>query len=399
MAYFKPYIDETGMHLPLFQDVLDEINDNCRRIFGNDIYLETDSQDYQVNAEVADLWADVAALAQMVYNNRSIQFAKGVGVDGLLKINGLRRLDATNSTCMVTCTGMPGTRIINGYITNQEGDYMWSLENTVIPESGNVYVKATCTKPGPVYADAGTLNQIVTQTRGWESVVNGSHAIPGKAIESDSAAKARQAVSTARPSSTVIQGLTGGIAELSGVMRYRSYENDTGITDGNGIPPHSICYVVEGGDTDAIGREIYLRKTPGCGTYGNVAVNIPSPEHAGDPQPPIYFYRPTYINIFVQVNIKPRSGFVDVMADTIRKNISDFINELGIGENVAVSLLEAVAQSVAPNLYAPAFTLSPTLPIIIGTMPDSLMETDIEIAFNAAAQCDPDQIEVVIVND
>ncbi len=399
MAYFKPYIDETGLHMPLYQDVLDELNDTCRMIFGNDIYLEPDSQDYQVNAEVADLWADVASLAQMVYNNRSLQFAKGVGIDGLLKINGLKRLDATNSICTVTCTGTPGTRITNGFITNQEGDSMWSLENTVIPEGGSINTMATCTKPGPVYADAGTLNQIVTQTRGWESVVNESHAIPGKAVESDPAAKARQAVSTARPSSTVLQGLTGGIAELSGVMRYRAYENDTGMTDGNGIPPHSVCYVVEGGNTDAIGKEIYLRKTPGCGTYGDVAVMISSSEQATDPPPPIYYYRPYYTNIFVRVNIRPRSGYVDVMADSIKRNVSDFINGLGIGERVAVSLLEAVAQSVAPNLYSPAFTLSPTLPALIGTEPGSLMETDIEIAFNAAAQCDPDQVEVVIVND
>ena len=27
MAYFKPYIDETGIHLPLYQEVLDKINE------------------------------------------------------------------------------------------------------------------------------------------------------------------------------------------------------------------------------------------------------------------------------------------------------------------------------------------------------------------------------------
>jgi hypothetical protein len=172
MAYFKPYIDETGLHLPLYQDVLDELNDACRRIFGNDIYLEPDSQDYQVNAEVSDLWADIANLAQLVYNNRSIQFAKGVAVDSLLKINGLKRLQASNSICVVTCSGTPGTVIRNALISDVAGDYQWSLEDTVIPDSGNVDVIATCETPGQIYADAGTLVQIVTQTRGWERVIN-----------------------------------------------------------------------------------------------------------------------------------------------------------------------------------------------------------------------------------
>lgn len=80
--------------------------------------------------------------------------------------------------------------------------------------------------PGQIYADAGTLNRIVTQTRGWESVTNSANAIVGKDIESDAAAKARQAISTARPSKTVLQGLEGGIAETAGVLRYKIYENE-----------------------------------------------------------------------------------------------------------------------------------------------------------------------------
>ena len=172
MPYFKPYIDETGLHLPSYQDVLDYLNDACRRIFGADIYLEPDSQDYQANAEVADLWADVADLAQYVYNNRSIQFAKGVSVDGLLKINGLKRLKASRSVVVLTCVGTPGTVINNGIVTDSLGDVMWELENTVIPESGSIDVYATCRTAGQIFADAGTLTQIVTQTRGWESVTN-----------------------------------------------------------------------------------------------------------------------------------------------------------------------------------------------------------------------------------
>jgi len=118
MAYFKPYIDETGLHLPTYQDTLDHLNERMRAIFGNDIYLEPDSQDYQANAEVADLWADTANLVQLTYNNRAIQTAKGVSIDGLLKINGLKRLAASNSVCIVTLTGVPGTQIIAGLITD-----------------------------------------------------------------------------------------------------------------------------------------------------------------------------------------------------------------------------------------------------------------------------------------
>lgn len=395
MAYFKPYIDETGMHLPLYQDVLDKINDDCRRIFGADIYLEPDSQDYQVNAEVADLWSDVANLAQLAYNNRSIQFAQGVSVDGLLKINGLKRLKATQSVVVVTCTGEPGTVINGGIVSDSVGAILWELEDTVIPESGSIDVYATCKTPGQIYADAGTLVQIVTQTRGWASVTNKSNAIVGKDIESDAAAKARQAISTARPSKTVLQGLEGGIAEITGVLRYKIYENDTGKTDEHGIPEHSVCCVVEGGDTEDIGNEIYLRKTPGCGTFGDVKVTVVPPNPELDNPPPISFFRPTYVDIYARVTVRKRAGFVDALTEQIKESVATFVNSLNIGEGVSVSLLQAVAQSVVPDLYNPVFTLSPSTPLVMGESAGSMQEADIEIGFRAAGRCIPQNVEVV----
>ena len=396
MAYFKPYIDETGLHLPLYQDVLDHINDACKRIFGADVYLEPDSQDYQVNAEVADLWADLANLAQLVYNNRSIQFAKGVSVDGLLKINGLKRLKASRSVVVLTCAGTPGTIIKNGIVTDALGDIMWELENAVIPESGSVDVYATCRTAGQIYADAGTLTQIVTQTRGWESVTNRANAIAGKDIETDAAAKARQAISTARPSKTVLQGLVGGIAETEGVLRYRVYENDTGETDENGIPEHSVCCVVEGGSAEDIGNEIYLRKTPGCGTYGDIEVPVIPPNPELDNPPPVCFFRPSYIDIFARVAVRRRAGFVDALIDQIKESVAGFINSLDIGESVSVSLLETVAQSVVPDLRSPVFTLSPSVPFVIGVEAETLEEADVEIGFREAARCIAENVEVVL---
>lgn len=394
MAYFKPYIDETGIHLPLYQDVLDEINDACRRIFGADVYLEPDSQDYQVNAEVADLWSDVANLTQLVYNNRSIQFAQGVSVDGLLKINGLKRLKASKSVVVVTCIGEPGTVINGGIVTDAVGDTLWELENTVIPNSGSIDVLATCKTPGQIYADAGTLIQIVTQTRGWESVTNKTNAIVGKDIESDAAAKARQAISTAKPSKAVLQGLEGGIAETNGVLRYRIYENDTGEADEHGIPEHSICCVVEGGDTKDIGNEIYLRKTPGCGTFGDVKVTVVPQNTELDNPPPISFFRPSYVDIYALVKVKKKTGFVDALTEQIKESVSAFINSLNIGECVSVSLLEVIAQSVTPDLRYPVFTLSPSVPLVIGTSTENLQEADVEIGFREAARCSPENVEV-----
>ncbi len=245
---------------------------------------------------------------------------------------------------------------------------------------------------------AGTLNTIVTQTRGWISVINARNAIPGNPIESDPAAKARQTISTARPSKTVLLGLTGGVAEIPNVKRYKAYENDTNIPDENGIPGHSVCYIVEGGDANDIAEEIYLRKTPGCGTYGDVEVDVAAASPVIDPPPPIRFFRPRYADVYVRVNIKKRIGFVDALIDEIKQAVSDFINALGIGEDVSVSLLETIAQSCVPNLRAPVFTLSASVPVIIGPDVDNLAGADIDIEFKGAARCEPEYVEVVSVD-
>ena len=395
MAYFKPIIDETGLHLPVYQEVLDHLNERTRAIFGNDIYLEPDSQDYQANAEVADLWADLAYLVQLTYNNRAIQTAQGVSIDGLLKINGLKRLSASYSICTVTISGIAGTPIIGGLITDRVGEIIWQIENVVIPSEGFIDVTATCLTAGDIFADAGTLNKIVTQTNGWISVTNNSNAIPGKPVENDPAAKARQAVSTARPSKTVLQGLIGGIAEIPNVQRYMVYENDTNVPDSNGIPGHCICCVVEGGDSDVIGNEIYLRKTPGCDTYGDVEVNIIPPSPLLSDIPPIHFFRPVYVPVFVQIKVKQRAGYVDTMGESIKEQVSKFINTLDIGEDVSASLIGTIAQSITPDLHAPAFTLDPVTPIVLGITEDNLIETNINIGFTSAAQCTPANVEVI----
>ena len=82
----------------------------------------------------------------------------------------------------------------------------------------------------------------------------------------------RQAVSTALPSLTVFEGTLGAVATVEGVTRWRGYENDTNVEDDNGLPPHSICLVVEGGDAQSIADAIAVKKTPSCYTHGDVEV-------------------------------------------------------------------------------------------------------------------------------
>ena len=42
MAYTAPYVDETGLHMPSYDDVNEELNNRTKQIYGQDLYLNVD---------------------------------------------------------------------------------------------------------------------------------------------------------------------------------------------------------------------------------------------------------------------------------------------------------------------------------------------------------------------
>lgn len=391
--YLKPRIDGDGIHIPLYSDIVEYLVQKAKGIYGDDIYLEIDSQDYQMISAFAEITNDANELAVMVYNNRSPASAIGPGLDGVVKLNGLGRKGETHSLCAVVISGEPGTKIYGGIVAGRTEE-KWDIGDVTIPESGEVEVTATCREAGAVYADAGTITKIVTQTRGWWAVTNRVNATPGQAIERDPALRARQAISTANPSRTVLQGMEGAVAALLNVTRYRAYENDSNVPDENGIPGHSNSLVVEGGDDYDIAFIINQRKTPGSGTYGDVEVQIEASETTLESPPPICFFRPTYVDVWVLVQVKPLAGYVTQLTADIEQSLQDYLNSIRIGDNLTVSALYAAAMASTPNISAPAFSITR---LLIGAAENELSTDDMPIKFNEVTRGVPGHVKVQLV--
>lgn len=375
MAYFTPYIDTSGLHIPAYTEIRDSLVEDAKTIFGQDIYLEPDSQDYQYISAVALKINDAFLAAQMVYNSRSPSGSIGTTLDSIVKLNGIKRKSATYSTASVTLTGTAGTVITNGIVGDVSGNN-WSLPVTVtIGAGGTVQTTATCQIAGAILASAGDINKIVTPTAGWTGVTN-TIATVGAPVESDGQLRSRQAISTARPSRTMLEGTTGGIAEVPGVTRYRLYENDTNVTDSHGLPAHSITAVVEGGANLDIATAIYQRKGIGCYTNGDISVGIVD---SSGRTTNIRFYRPAYVDIKVTVSVKALAGYTTQTTADIKENVMDYLNSLDIGESLTLSALWGAALSAMPNLRAPAFSIT-SLTAGKGAGPQGT--TDIPIGFN-----------------
>lgn len=380
MAYFKPYIDASGYHYPTYNDIRDDMIDHFRQIYGQDIYLGNDSQDYQMISIFALKIYDTFQAVELDYNNRSPKTAIGTALDGLVKINGLTRKKASYSTVQVTLTGDAGTQVVRG-VVRDSNDVQWALPYVVnIGNAGTVTITATCKKIGAVGAPAGSVTGIVTPTKGWVSVTNKEQAVLGRPVETDKQLRARQTISVANPSQAVIESTKGAIAAVSGVTRYSVLENDTNITDSHGIPGHSISAIVEGGADAEIAKAIYLRKSPGCGTYGTTAINVFNAENVATK---IKFFRPAYVKIDVRICVKKLTGYTKEVEAAIINYVKYYLSILAIGQSVYLSSIWAVAARAIADITNPTFSVVEVKLGIAGSNPTV---ANIPISFNQVAQ-------------
>ncbi|UUZ85676.1 baseplate J/gp47 family protein [Paenibacillus sp. P26] len=379
MTYFAPVITNTGMSIPSYVDIRDQLIADAQTIFGSDIYLEPNTQDYQWIATVATKLYDSFLTAQAVYNSRGPATAIGPGLDVIVGVNGIKRKAGTASTATVTLIGTPNTTITNGIVGDVNGNN-WSITSpTTISSTGTVTALATCQTVGPITAGPGEINRIVTPTLGWTGVTNPVAAVTGTMTETDASLRARQAMSTAQPSQAIIEGLNGAIAAVSGVKRFVVYENYTDTTDSNGIPRHSIAVIVEGGADQDIGNAIYNRKPPGTGMLGNISVPVTDRYNSISN---MLFSRPTSVDIDVTINVKQISGYTQSMTTAIKDAVVSFLNSLLIGQDLIISSLWGTVLSLNQSLAAPTFSVTSVTATRHGQTQGT---SDIAIAYNEVA--------------
>lgn len=380
MTYFKPYVDSTGLHIPTYNDILEDMIAAMKQIYGDDIYLDNSSPDYQLLSIFALKQSDTLQALAYAYNARSPETAIGTSLDSVVKLNGIKRKAAGHSTCQVKITGSPFTQITNGAVKDRAG-LTWDLPaNVVIDSNGTAYTVATCRTAGAVSALAGDISQIETPTYGWVSVTNEVAAVLGNAQETDAQLRERQTISTANPSQTMLDGTKGAIAALKNVSRYAVYENDTNVssvTDDNpyGMPAHSVTCVVEGGTDEDVAESIFLHKGIGCYTNGDVEVQYTD---QNDYINRVRFFRPVYKDIFVKVVIKKYTGYISTMTVKVREAVYNYLAALTIGSDVSASVLSNIITDCNPSLTKPIFGIKE---LKLGLSKSAMAAQDIDIGF------------------
>ena len=381
-----------GISAPDYQTVLDTITGYFQQIYGSDAYLEPDSKDGQMVALVALAIHDANNTAISVYRSFSPATALGDALTSNVKINGITRRAATNSTVDLLLTGTVGTAITNGSVRDTNS-VVWNLPATVVIGSdGTVVATATCANSGAVAAVAGSVNGINTPTRGWASVTNPLAATVGVAAETDAELRVRQSQSVALASLTPFDAVDGAIANVEGVTRHKLFENDTEVTDVNGLPAHSISAVVEGGDATVIANTIRSVKGQGVSTFGMTAVVVT--DRYGNPYT-IRFSRPVDVPVFVSITLRALTGYTSDVGDEMKAAVASYINSLAIGDSVLLSRVYSPANlGVVSGGNARYYDI---MELLIGRSADSVAAANLTVLYDEAVSCSVENIEITVM--
>lgn len=401
-------VDAAGISALPYGDILSKLQSKVRAIYGEDIYIDADSQDGQFLAILARAIDEDNQSTIDSFNSFSPAKAQGAGLSSNVKINGIKRHAATTGQVVLRIGGTVGSVITNGIAgDNLELGTQWLLPATVtIPASAEIEVTAISATAGEIKAAPGSITRIlggsVTPSTGWASVTNDAAATPGTDAQTDAELRRQQAESTSQ-GETVLEALKREVANLPGVVRSKIYQNDKHSVDAYGIPPHSIAAVVDGGDAQEIGEALADKKSPGCGTYGNIQLEVF--DRYGVPNT-VFYSQLTRTDIFFAVTLEALSGYVSTTGQLVLQAIAQFINDLDIGETVyyhrlysPANLMGTSAMTVSGLSQAALDRMSDTYnvtDILIGLSDLTLSRSNIAMAFLAAAQSSVDNGELTV---
>lgn len=224
------------------------------------------------------------------------------------------------------------------FATTVQGRSAGELTGNVAETTPGVFpqvdVGVTAESAGAVQAPAGSLSVIETPVSGWAEATNALDIEVGDEIETDQELKIRRLTEIAISGKATVPAVRSAISAVDGVSNVVVFYNKSAIEDAEGRPPHSLDIVVEGGDDQEIGDEIFDVVAGGIETIGDVSVVTVDDEGFSHTSK---FSRPDEILIYLEIDLTvdaelfPADGEDQVEALAIA-----FGNEIGIGGDVIV---------------------------------------------------------------
>ena len=361
-------LDDAGLHILNQAQIAEEMaqavktattSDGMTLAFGPNWLTSLDSVDGQMINTIAEQLAGLHQVAQDLCASIGIG-GKGKVLESMLTIAGTPRKGKAFSTVVATLGANAGGATVPKNTIVKTSDtgvqFVVSVE-TVVPPSGTAPVVCAALEAGPVLAAAGTLTVIGTPVAGLVSCTNAADAVPGVLVEQDEDYRARHTQSVAGAGVQILDAILAAVLEVAGVTSCQVYENDTDLVDGDGILPHSVWVVVEGGADQAIINAIGVPKGGGARCYG--ATSGTWTDSQGHPHT-IAFTRVSAVDWWIKLTCTPAASVAQHAA--LKAAMVAYVNGLGPGVAPNALSMSKVVSETVPTLTAVSFSVSTVAP-------------------------------------
>ena len=342
-------LDKNGFRRKTYDDLLDEMSDKAKELFGDNINLSTRSFIGILVRLYAWFLSLLWQMVEKVYNNSFPGTAEGVSLDRLVKIKGMSRNLDDYASGTIQITGDPNITIPESFIVGTKNDIWFATTVDVTLDNNGVgIVEIYAEKTGASgNVDAGQITEIQNPIDGVYSVTNLEPTIGGADIETDAELYERFQNYPEKSGASNVESIAAKLLEVSGVRDAVINQNTT-MVEKDGLPPKCIAPFVFGGSDEDVAQAIFSVAPGGIQVYGTTVVQVTDSKGTVHD---IGFTRPETIQVYVRVTLTKGADFPDDGVTNVRNQILSYIggtdkngNEypgLGLKENVVHARLVA----------------------------------------------------------
>lgn len=357
------YVTDQGLQIPTVELILSEVEEEQRAEIDPLLNTGPDGPFGQANGIFAGHLRQGWEVLEMAWNGNNPDDAEGVLLEHVCAITGTKRAPDTKSrftgTRKLKVHLNNGTTLLVGRIvavagSNPQIQFTTTEQVTADAGTGFYYVSAECTETGPVPANAGTVTVIVTAVSGWNSVTNEFDVVRGNTEDNEAQLRERRERELRATGSATVDAITADLLayetedETKPILHVVVFENDTDVTDVNGLPPHSLEPLVFDGVSqdvadNVIAQLIWDSKPGGIQIVGNTsgtAVDV------GGTDRTVPFSRPTLSEVIFTATLtltnpsQTPSQYESVVRETI---VAEFGRRVRIGSLIRCNHYERVA--------------------------------------------------------
>ncbi|MEI9716011.1 baseplate J/gp47 family protein [Moellerella wisconsensis] len=327
----KLEITQQGIVAPTTQEVIDGLWSLMKGAFGEKLNVSMDTPQGQLVTTLAAIITDERNQLIELFNQFDPRYADGQMQDAIGYLYFLQRKQATKSVAELTFNGLSGVTIPIGFQILDEAGLYWSTTGeSRIGANGLATVNASCNTAGMISAQPNTINRIVRNISGLDSVTNNAAAAIGRNAESRQEFELRREQSVAKNAKNMNSSTYGAVSNINDVIDCYIVDNPSDATIKVGktnysLIRNSIAVSVVGGDDNEIAKQILAKAGTGCAFVGNTAVTYEDIENFPymPPKYEIKFIRPTHIPVEFTVLFEDKNLLTFQEKEAVKNAILD----------------------------------------------------------------------------